>query len=69
MPYITQDKRDEYDTAIKALSDLLCKNGRIAGHLNYCVSKLICNLLQHDTVCYSILNSLIGAIECLKLEL
>lgn len=64
MPYISQDRRYAFDTGSQP------EDGSItAGDFNYMVSALVDGMLEKYGVSYSALNSLIGALECAKLEL
>jgi hypothetical protein len=61
MPYITQEARS-----------LLDKGGKpsTAGELNYAITRLVDDyLIFKGGIRYSHLNEVIGALECLKLEL
>lgn len=61
MPYITQDRRELIDEAIGYISN--------AGELNYHISSLINNYIAHNGKSYALINEVIGALECAKLEL
>lgn len=61
MPYITQTNRAVYDTNLNAI--IPCNTGE----LNYCITRLIENYLQEDRS-YAYINSVVGALECAKLE-
>jgi hypothetical protein len=65
MPYIAQDDRDFFDDHltfnVKAIHS--------AGELNYCITKLIDHYINSHGKNYANLNSVIGALECAKLEL
>jgi hypothetical protein len=67
MPYIPQARRDEIAQEIVSLGlDWAPQN---AGDLNFLVSTFIDNALNERGVRYAILNEMIGALECCKLEL
>ena len=68
MPYITQDKRNLLDPKIDDLAKEAMKTNpeHIEGILNYCITKLILQCMQ--TVKYSEINKMVGALECCKLE-
>ena len=68
MPYIHQRKRDKYDDAIKKLVGELIEYGDV-GDLNYVITKLIHSMIERTALQYFTLNSLIGVLECAKLEL
>lgn len=63
MPYIDKDGRDRLDPAIKALVELIKDKNR--GELNYIFTKI---LLAMEPKNYENHNSLIGVLECCKLE-
>ena len=74
MPYIKQELRDVVDPEINALIEKLrphtyqeeldiCKN---PGLLNYMITKIVADL---GLICYTDMNNVIGALECVKLEL
>tara|TARA_Y100000389_G_scaffold205136_2_gene263843 strand:- start:4394 stop:4669 length:276 start_codon:yes stop_codon:yes gene_type:complete len=70
MPYITQNERDNFDVALKQVSDEVFS----MGHLNYCITTLIKNYMEQvkeveGKVGYFHYNNLIGVLECAKLEL
>jgi hypothetical protein len=61
MPYIMKEDRDNLDLrGLKA---------RKPGELNYQVSKLCNDYLAMRGLSYTVLNELVGALECAKLEL
>lgn len=67
MPYILPVERSQYDDWIDNLADtlnLLAKEMK-AGNLNYIVSTLIDKMRAKR---YNDMNSIIGALECVKLE-
>ena len=65
MPYIKQSRRDELD---KHLVNLFEENLTV-GELNYIISSIIKNILtKSGSVTYSLCNSIIGVLECAKLE-
>lgn len=63
MPYITQTRRRDLDPDIERLSAGI----NTAGDLNYAITQLA--LGQAHEISYTRLNSLIGVLECAKLEL
>lgn len=63
MPYITDDKREEL------ISDTVSRNPEIPGELNYVISTIIDQYLLDYGVDYTIINEVIGVLECAKLEL
>lgn len=64
IPYIKQDQRDELDPYINALELKLDHPGK----LNYIICKLALALAKFHGNNYSAQNTVIGAIECAKLE-
>lgn len=72
MPYIKQENREELDLHLAPLADVLKKRcdhtNEPAGDLNYAVSYLTDALLG-GRVNYAMINKLIGALECAKMEL
>lgn len=67
MPYIKQDQRAHFDCAIEEMVDTLGSDWN-AGDLNYIVSKITWTLFKKNPR-YVTANTLIGALECIKLEL
>jgi len=63
VPYIEQDLRKAYN--VEPLADC---SPMSAGDLQYCVAKLIGNMLRVRTMRYQVLNDVIGALEGAKLE-
>lgn len=68
MPYIKKDFRGLYNGYIKSISNIVNKLPKDAksGHINYITTKLLHMTLP---IKYNDYNSLIGALECIKLEL
>lgn len=68
MPYIPKVEREKYDDWIRELSDTLSilKFYNVSGHLNYIITKLLINTVP---IRYDNYNTLIGILECVKLEL
>jgi len=67
MPYIKQNQRAHFDCAIEEIIDTLGPDWN-AGDLNYIVSKITWSLFKKNAR-YATANTLIGALECIKLEL
>jgi uncharacterized protein YpmS len=59
MPYIKKELRTELETRI----------ADNAGELNYLISSYIDEYINKKGFSYSIVNEIIGALECAKLEL
>ncbi len=73
MPYIRQDKRDEFDVE---LDDFIIQfletsdSDSIAGRLNYAISSIMGAIINNDErISYSRINELIGVLDCAKMEL
>ena len=60
MPYVSKVVRDYLDSGGEPV---------VAGELNYCLTKLVCNFVRSHGGRYEVINSAIGALECAKLEL
>lgn len=73
MPYIDSEPRQVFNPQIEALIEQLTHFGENRdpkpGEVNYVVSKLIWGLLRKNGMSYTRVNNLIGALECVKLEL
>lgn len=67
MPYIPRDQRDSVETDLQDSGlSFIPQN---AGELNFIVSTLIANYIKENGCKYAVLNEMIGALECAKLEL
>lgn len=64
MPYILNDRRLELVS--RDPKDKFIQN---AGELNFIISSLINNYINENGKSYAVINELIGALECAKLEL
>ena len=69
MPYIKKEKRAKIDGIVKQLAGTIIS----LGDINYAVTKLLHIIIDRDAkssrFCYASLNSMIGVLECIKLEL
>jgi hypothetical protein len=67
IPYIKKEKREKFDGLIKQLAGVITSIGEV----NYVITKFLHTVIEDDKsgLCYAILNSLIGVVECVKLEL
>lgn len=67
MPYIKKANRNRFSAVVKELNKL---TNITAGDVNYLISKIL-NRMVHfrNEPSYAMLNSLIGVLECVKLEL
>lgn len=67
MPYIPQTHREVIDDCLAEDSlDWVPSN---AGDLNFVVSTFIANYIKTNGLKYAIVNEMIGALECAKMEL
>ena len=67
MPYIPQARRDGIELELSADRLNWCPEN--AGELNFLVSTFIANYIRTKGCKYAVLNEMIGALECAKLEL
>lgn len=67
MPYIDQERRDGID--IELIADRLNWIPSNAGDLNFVVSTFIANYIHEKGLKYSVVNEMVGALECAKMEL
>jgi len=65
MPYIKGNLRDKYD---KILSEFKEKTPGTEGELNYIISSMLKICWEQSDQSYYVANSLIGVMECAKLE-
>ncbi len=65
MPYIKKEDRERIDKLVEQLANTI-KN---VGHVNYAITKSLHIIIQRDEFGYALLNSMIGVLECAKLEL
>lgn len=73
MPYIRKEMRETFDYHIESLVDLVAneEDDRTprSGIFNYIISALLWRYLRQEGMSYNRLNSLIGVLECAKMEL
>jgi hypothetical protein len=67
MPYIRQNRRKEIDSLYNGLLEVV--GGLTHGDLNYIISNLLNRYIEKKEKTYSTYNSVIGILECAKLEL
>ena len=70
MPYIKKDEREKFNSLIEDVIDALTNHGFNAvspGELNYCISSIIWKIFKKNPS-YTLGNSLVGALECVKQE-
>jgi len=65
MPYIKEGVRERFDDNIEAL----CQSIETSGELNYVMTRIAHEVLNNWGHKYANMNEVIGAIECMKLEL
>ncbi len=65
MPYIKKDERKRFDFYLDAIN----ANVISPGEFNYCVSRLAWDMVKRLGGNYAACNTVIGALECAKLEL
>lgn len=75
MPYITQQDRDRLDDKenlscnLYSVADIVVKESKLDGVLNYCITKMLLSIVKSKGESYSLYNTLIGVLECVKHEL
>jgi len=65
MPYIKQENRSKYFDHAQAIA----KEATVAGDLNYAITEMVHAYIRKKGVSYAVLNEVIGALECSKIEL
>lgn len=69
MPYIRPEERSRWDETLEDLIDNLDVTGWDEGDLNYIISKLLNRAWAWNFRSrYSMVNKVVGAMECAKLE-
>jgi hypothetical protein len=66
MPYIKQEERDRFAAELRELLEVFPNE---PGNINYLISSICNSYLTEVGVNYTNINSLIGVLECTKLEL
>ena len=71
MPYIDQNRRDFFKEEINALIVKLQSSGSVsAGDINYIFSEILAGALAiDDNPKYDKINTAVGVLDCVKLEL
>lgn len=59
MPYIKQDRRNEIASG---------GDPENAGELNFAITNLITNYMDEEPLNYSLVNEIVGVLECAKAE-
>ena len=68
MPYIKKDDRIRFEEGIKSIVAALKENGDVKpGDINYVFSTILWELFK-EKPSYTLANSMVGAMECVKLE-
>ncbi len=67
MPYIKLDRRCDIDSDL--MREGICWTPENAGELNFLVSTFIANYIRANGCKYAVVNEMIGALECAKMEL
>jgi hypothetical protein len=73
MPYIKQERRDNFDSWINNLAAAILFTNELsgpgmAGDLNYTITRLI-KLVYDGKECYQTYNEIVGVLECCKMEM
>ena len=67
MPYIKPSQREDVEEKLNATGlNYVPKN---AGELNYLISTLVDDFMLEQGKSYSVMNEIVGALECAKLEM
>lgn len=73
MPYIKDSDREDFDDLIACIVDKIVDEDSDetsrAGMLNYVISSIIGDILDIEGMTYNRINSMVGVLECAKLEL
>jgi len=70
MPYLPKQERIELDSVIPVLVNIVLASGtNPASHLNFLIANLLDYIVMRRGERYGLYNSLIGALECSKLEM
>lgn len=60
MPYIKQDRRAQI---------MNFESPKTSGELNFCITSIINEYMVMNKLSYSVINDIVGALECTKMEL
>lgn len=76
MPYIKPEVRAKIiaettkaTTGQVYVSDFVCRVPTTTGELNYLLTRMTHELIKRNKLSYDLINSMIGVLECCKLEL
>jgi len=64
MPYIKREDRAKFTQLLLDLGMLI----KSEGELNYCITELLLIYMSPRDISYTLLNKLMGVLECAKLE-
>lgn len=67
MPYITAEARQQADNELQSAGLSFIPDN--AGELNFIISRFISNYILEHGLKYAIVNEMVGALECAKMEL
>jgi len=67
MPYIKQETRKIIDSYLKHILDII--EDCTEGDLNYIITRIVHQWIKHEGLNYKNINSVIGVLECAKMEL
>ena len=69
MPYIKQPDRKKFVLILNEFDRLLKSTEINIGEMNYLITKFIIQYIKNHKINYALYNSIIGVLECSKLEL
>lgn len=69
MPYIKQDDRMKFDPVLQEFGRALASHKLSDGDMNYLITSMMHEWIMSRGLRYTNLNSAIGIMECIKLEL
>ena len=70
MPYIKEENRKRFDEALRVLFSEVAKQETTPGDLNYLITSILLKFeVSRDRESYDTWNSIVGVLECAKLEL
>ena len=65
MPYIEKKNRGRFEDAIRDIGEVIS----CVGDINYVFTRILNDTIERQGISYTLLNELIGVLECAKLEL
>lgn len=66
MPYIQKNQRIEIDELVDKLAEFIFST---PGEANYAITRLLHKIILKTELSYTMLNGVVGVLECVKLEL